>query len=361
MSNLKTLLQAPQSKGHISVARLTAYWYVACQSSDLKRGQKPLARSILGIPMVFFRNKSGRVGALLDRCPHRNIPLSYGRVKGDNIECGYHGWQFGTQGHCKVVPGLCGDAQHKGRKTPSYPVIEQDGLVWVYGEPDSNPESKPYKLPHIDDPRYTTVTRRLETKGTVHAVIENALDVPHTAFLHKGLFRGTSDPNEIKVVVRRWHDRTEAEYIGEPRPEGVVGRLLSPSGGVVTHYDRFLMPSIAQVEYSIGTENHILVTSACTPLNDFETMLHAVISYRFRVPGRLIKPVLEPIAVRIFAQDAEVLALQTETIERFGGEQFVSTDLDVLGSHIWRLMKQAERGNIETLEEPVTRELTMLV
>ena len=44
--------------------------------------------------------------------------------------------------------------------------------------------------------------------------------------------------------------------MGEPRPPGIVGRILSPSGGLVTHFDRFILPSIAQVEYRIGTENH---------------------------------------------------------------------------------------------------------
>ena len=36
---------------------------------------------------------------------------------------------------------------------------------------------------------------------------------------------------------------------------------------------------------------------------------------------------------------------QTETIKKFGGEQFASTEIDVMGRHIWRLMKAAERGD----------------
>jgi hypothetical protein len=218
-------------------------------------------------------------------------------------------------------------------------------------------------MPLCNDPRYTTVCRRLEAAASVHATIENALDVPHTAFLHKGLFRGTGKPNKIKVIIRRWSDRVEAQYIGEPRPEGVVGRLLSPSGGMVEHFDRFFLPSVAQVEYSIGEENHIVVNTLCTPISDFKTQLYAVINYRLRIPNIIVKPLLEPLAKSIFAQDARILKRQTETIDRFGGEQFVSTDLDALGPHIWRLMTQAQRGTQEKDGEggPFVKEIEMVV
>src|SRR5262249_24442280 len=140
--------------------------------------------------------------------------------------------------------------------------------------------------------------------------------------------------------------RVVAEYIGEPRPPGVVGRLLSPSGGTVTHFDRFILPSVAEVEYAIGTENHILVASVMTPVSDFVTRIFALVSFRLRVPGALIKPFLHPIALAIFKQDAKVLKMQTESIRRFGGEQFASTEIDVLGRHIWRLLKGAERSEV---------------
>ena len=123
-----------------------------------------------------------------------------------------------------------------------------------------------------------------------------------------------------------------------------MGRVLSPSGGEVQHWDRFILPSIAQVEYRIGSENHFLVDSVMTPISDYLTRIFAVVSFRSRLPGWLIKPFVKPLALKVFQQDAVVLARQTETIQRFGGEQFASTDVDVLGKHIWRLMRTQERG-----------------
>jgi hypothetical protein len=75
---VEPVLVPPPTKGHISVARLSRNWYVACRSGEL--GKKPIARQILGTPLTLFRDSTGAPRALLDRCPHRNVPLSLGRV-----------------------------------------------------------------------------------------------------------------------------------------------------------------------------------------------------------------------------------------------------------------------------------------
>ena len=84
--------------------------------------------------------------------------------------------------------------------------------------------------------------------------------------------------------------------------------------------------------------------------------MHAVVSFKLRVPHAAVKAALKPLAMRIFQQDAVMLRAQTDTVRRFGGEQFVSTEIDVLGRHIWRLLRGAERGeprNTAVVEEHV--------
>jgi len=359
---LELQLVAPSVKPHLSVARMTDYWYVACRSRDL-RVKKPLHVVILGIPMVLFRTESGEVGALLDRCPHRNVPLSQGQVAGESLQCSYHGWEFATGGECTRIPGLCGAFDGRDRGAVAYPARDQQGFIWVYTNSEREPDSEPFQLPLLDDRRYTHARRRAEADGTLHATIENALDVPHTSYLHKGLFRGTGTRNDITAVVRRWNDRCEAEYVGEPRPKGLAARLLAPKGGEVVHFDRFFLPGIAQVDYALGDTTHFVVTSLCTPVTDFHTKLYAVVSFRLRfIPGWLVKLFMEPIGRKIFAQDAHMLALQSATIQEFGGEQFVSTEIDILGGDIWRLMKAAERGDATPNDDaPVDKRVKMNV
>jgi phenylpropionate dioxygenase-like ring-hydroxylating dioxygenase large terminal subunit len=344
------VLAPPATKGVYSVARLLDAWFVACSSEELRR--KTLARTVQGVPLVLFRGAGGRPAALLDRCPHRNVPLSAGRVDNGELQCAYHGWRFDADGRCRAIPGLCGPLDARARNAPSYATVEQDGYVWVYARPAVDPDSAPYRLPHLDDARYSTVRRAFSVPATLHAVVENALDVPHTAFLHGGLFRTSRKENEIEVAVRRWADGVEAEYIGEPRPKGLAGRILAPGGGVVQHFDRFLLPCIAQVEYRLGETSHLVTTSLLTPVTDFLTQLYAVVTFRLPLAHWLVRPFLTPVAAHIFRQDSRILAMQTETVRRFGGEQFASTEIDVLGPPILRLLLQAQRGEKPPRDAP---------
>jgi phenylpropionate dioxygenase-like ring-hydroxylating dioxygenase large terminal subunit len=337
---MEVRLRPPVAKAHRSVARVPRAWYVACLASELGSAPRPV--TILGTPLVLFRDGAGRAAALLDRCPHRNVPLSLGRVADGALECPYHGWRFDGGGRCTLVPGLEAAPDAAATRAPSHAVREQDGLVWVWGAPEEAPAAAPPGLPDV--PGALVVTQALEMQATVHAAVENALDVPHTAFLHRGLFRGAGTPRAITAIVRRTADVAECEYRGEPRPEGIVGRLLAPGGGVVEHWDRFILPSIAQVEYRLGTANRLVVTTFCTPVADDRTRLTAVVQVRLRIPARLLRPVLTPLVLRILRQDAAILRAQSETVARFGGEQFASTPLDLLGPHVWRMLRAAEEG-----------------
>jgi phenylpropionate dioxygenase-like ring-hydroxylating dioxygenase large terminal subunit len=317
-------------------------WFIACSSTAL--GRRPLACTIQDVPLVLFRDGSGKAGALLDRCPHRNVPLSAGRLADGLLECGYHGWRFDASGACRLVPALMSDADRKARRAQAYATEEHDGFVWVYSTPEVTPIRVPYRFPVVDR-SYTTIRRSLSLPGPLRHALENALDVPHTAFLHGGLFRQASRRNPIEVTIRRRDDGVEAEYVGEPRRSGIVGRLLAPGGGVVEHFDRFIMPSIAQVEYRLGAENHLLNTTAMTPVGAFETRIFAVIQLRLRLTSGLVAPLVTPLAMRILRQDGAILRLQSDAIRRFAGEDFTSTEVDVLGPHIWKLLAAAQNGN----------------
>jgi phenylpropionate dioxygenase-like ring-hydroxylating dioxygenase large terminal subunit len=355
------LLRPPAARGRASVVQLPGHWFALGRSGEL--GRRPLQKTLFGTPLVLFRDGDGRPAALLDRCPHRNVPLSLGEVVSGQLQCRYHGWRFDNSGSCRHIPSLIGDPAAKARCTPAYPAVDQQGFVWVYSTPGPPPTTLPYRFPMLDQPGYTSVHQVVYAESTMHAALENALDVPHTQFLHSGLFRSAPRGIEITAEVTRTADRVCAEYLGEPRPSGLVGRLLSPSGGLVRHFDRFILPSIAEVEYALGSENHFFVSAAMTPVSDFYTQINSVVSFRLRLlPGWLVKPILKPIALRIFAQDAALLKQQTANIQRFGGEQYAFTDIDVLGKHIWRLLRHAQRQSpASSSDAPYHERIRLLV
>ncbi len=331
-------LAPPRESGHYAIVRIARAWYVAATSGEL--GPRPLSRTVLGVPLVLFRGGDGRAVALLDRCPHRNVPLSLGRLRGGTLECAYHGWRFDGQGRCCAVPGACDlTPDAPARRVPTYLACEQDGYVWVYMDRTGEPEAPPFRFPQAEAD--ATVRGTLEMPATLHATLENILDVPHTALLHRGLFR--SGPRaEVEAVVRRGPDFVEAEYLGEPRPPGLAARVLAPRGGRVAHVDRFRLPSIAEVEYRLGP-SFFRITQVLTPVEDFRTRIHAVIQFKSPLPAAMVRPALWPLAWRILRQDAAILEAQTRTVRRFGGERFAHTRVDLLGPEIWRLLRQAER------------------
>ena len=87
-----------------------------------------------------------------------------------------------------------------------------------------------------------------------------------------------------------------------------------------------------------------MATTAFTPVNDDACLVYAVVTYKLPVPGWLVRPFVSPVATRIFAQDAVMLARQRAQIRRFGGEKYTSTELDVLGPQVTLLLKQAAAG-----------------
>jgi len=331
-----------QETDRYSVYRALPYWYIASTSAALKK--RPIKTRIWDTGLVLFRDSQGQAHALLDRCSHRNVPLSDGDVVDGNIQCPYHGWQFDGKGKCRSIPALCSALEGSSRDVPSFPVREQQGYIWVYTDTKSDPNHEPYMFPHKDDPEYTSITYQADFDGSIHATAENILDVPHTAFLHKGLFRG-GDPNRIQTVVRRFADRAECQYIGEPRPSGLIGKLLSADDGEVIHFDRFILPSIAQVEYQLG-HRELMTTSALTPISDFQTRMYAVVTVKVKMWTALLRPIVTPIALQIVKQDVDMLKKQVDSIKEFGGEQYIYTDVDVLGASITRLLSRASKSSI---------------
>ena len=328
--------------GRYSVAFPKRWWYPASPSSALKH--KPIGITLMDRPIALFRDADGTAHALLDRCAHRNVPLSLGRVHDDGcLECAYHGWRFDGAGECRAIPGLAEPVGNRGVDT--WPTRERDGFVWVWGDPASAPDREPFALPVLDHP-WGEAVFRYDLDCTVHAAAENALDVPHTAFLHRGIFRG-GEPRELTAVRRELADGVEVQYLGEPVG---LGRLRGRDGSelVFDHWDRFFLPSIAQVEYRVKHWLQIVNTILHLPLSPFRTRAWFVVRYRTPVPPAVAKPIVLGRGWQIARQDVDMLARQTENIRRFKGERYSSTDLDLMANAIWRLMRQAERAESGT-------------
>lgn len=158
-------------------------WYVILESKEVKNN-KIVGTTRMGEKMVAWRNAKGELSVMVDKCPHRGVALSVGKLTGDCIQCPFHGFEFNTSGICKLIPA-------NGRKTEppkalhvhSYPVREEHGFVYIWwGEPRTSYPPVPW-FESIPD---TMIYATLKDHWASHyaRAIENQLDVVHLPFIH---------------------------------------------------------------------------------------------------------------------------------------------------------------------------------
>ena len=163
-------------------------WYVAAWDHEVGRDLTPV--TLLSEGVVLYRRQDGAVAALEDACPHRKLPLSMGRLKGDEVECGYHGLTFDCSGACTRVPGA-ERIPHVAR-VRSYPVEERYGLVWIWmGEAAKADPALIVQVEHYGDPAWG-LNRGESMMLECHYLYmtDNLLDPSHVAWVHQGSFAG---------------------------------------------------------------------------------------------------------------------------------------------------------------------------
>lgn len=180
-------------------------WYVAAWSSEL--GDKPLGRRLLDQPVVMYRKSDGTPVAMIDRCPHRFVPLSMGTVRNDELVCGYHSLSFNTSGRCTTARA-CDVADRFILRT--FPLAERYGAVWIWmGDPEL---ADPVKIPHFDffdDPDRVTVCQGTTYLGSNYMLeVDNLLDLTHVDTLHAGTIA-----NVPMTVIGEYEARREGNSI----------------------------------------------------------------------------------------------------------------------------------------------------
>lgn len=158
-------------------------WYVMAWTTDMEEG-KPLGRTIIGEPVVVWRDSKGELVAMEDRCPHRHAALSLGRLEGDSIKCMYHGLTFSKEGECTNVPGS--DKVPPNCTIKTYPVTEKDDWIWVWmGDPAKADESLIPEAFGLDNEKYKQIEGGLNYDANYQLINDNLADLSHVDFVHE--------------------------------------------------------------------------------------------------------------------------------------------------------------------------------
>ncbi|NQU72673.1 MAG: aromatic ring-hydroxylating dioxygenase subunit alpha [Rhodospirillales bacterium] len=224
-------------------------WYVAAWDHEL--GDAPLARTLLGEPVVFFRDADGAPAALEDRCSHRSAPLSNGTVEGDNIRCGYHGLLFGRDGGCREVPGQ--SMVPPGSAIQSYPVIEKWRWIWIWmGDPAQADENLIPDFHWNDDPEWVSQGDRFHVGGDYRLLVDNLLDLSHVQYVHASTL-GTEAVVDFPIETRRDGDLVHVDrwiMDGPPPP------MFQKAAGITGDVDRWQL-------ITWNAPSHIVIDVGC--------------------------------------------------------------------------------------------------
>lgn len=344
-------------------ALLRDIWYVAMTAGELTSG-KLLKRMYLGEPVVMGRRPDGAPFALRDICPHRAVPLSAGRLTTEpdgaaTVECPYHGWRFGlSDGVCRHIPSLVeGQPFDVSRiRTRAYPVVEQDGLVWIFmgNGGDAAPDGPPPRFdrmviePGATEGRVKYVERAELACHMDHAVI-GLIDPAHTPFVHKSpLWRSsrTLKPKE-KHYAPSAMGFTMLSHAPVNSP--LYTWLLGPGVRVEI---QFLLPGLRAE--SITTDRHsFLGLAAITPIRDDLCEIREIM-YWTAPSLDLIRPFARPFTKVFLEQDARIMKLQGEGLAHDPPLMQIP-DADTLMVWYRRLKREWAKARTEgrTFENPV--------
>jgi phenylpropionate dioxygenase-like ring-hydroxylating dioxygenase large terminal subunit len=329
-------------------------WYVAALSGQVT-DRKPFASTVLEEALVLFRGRDGEAVALVDRCLHRNAALSKGDLFDGCIGCPYHGWTYDATGTCVGVPSE-GDAfrVQESRRVERFPTRERDGFVWVYmGTPQRAAEREPFAFPHSGEEGWRSYTMLTPFAGDVTDLVENFMDVPHTAFVHAGWFRRASAAKRAEATVERTAGAVHVEYFQPDDSIGFTRWLLNPDGKPMTHTDRFFMPNVTRVDYMWGERRGFVITSQITPITPSEAMVYTAITFHFGILNPVARRLLPPYTRTVINQDVRIMEVQTENLGRFGVRRFHGTEADVIHRSIEALRDHASSGGEGPGPEPL--------
>ena len=313
--------------------RLKSQWLPVCKSSTLKK--KPRHVQVLGEDVVVFRVEDS-LSALSDRCPHRNVPLSAGRVVRDCIQCPYHGWRFDRTGACQEIPGTNPAEACRPYKVPSFDVTEKAGLIWVRMK--SNDDSSELRLSdHIVSKAYSSQIWSDEINANLINAVENFLDGTHTHFVHSGLVRSEQKRKEIIADITPLSDRVEIIYKNEGKQNGVISKWFEPERN--ESKASFIKPCLAELTYSDKKGIYFAVSAYLVPESDTRLKVFAFLSHRKNfIPSFIKHLVVYPFFKAVLLQDKRILKMQQACVDRFGKERFIVTELDVMRPYVHRLL-----------------------
>ena len=226
---------------------------------------------LLGEDLIAYRDTSGKVGLLAERCAHRGASLFFGRNEQDGLRCVYHGWKYNTAGTCVDLPSEPGDSTFKNRvRQVAYPCEERNGVIWAYLGPLSEPPALPDLEAFCVRKTQRYITRTLRECNWLQA-LEGDIDSSHISYLHS-VFNPKIFP--YRDFEFRHRDRSPSFEVTPTEYGAVYGARRSVDDQYHWRIAQFLMPFYTIIPPNDPTRIHL---SAWVPIDDENTQFWGIL------------------------------------------------------------------------------------
>lgn len=317
-------------------------WYPLALSDEV--GRTPLARRVLATPVVLYRTTSGAPVALEDRCAHRPVPLSGGRVEGDDIVSGYTGFRYAADGRCVGVPTQVNVPY--GAAVRAFPSHDDGSFVWVWtGDPRLARLRPPPDTSWLRDPAWSSFGDAWETNASVRLLIDNFSDITHVVNVDPeiappALGAGPTPPLNVTVsetTMRFTRDFPSAPVAGW---QSMLAGIDPDAAFAQREEGEFYSPGLWVDRWHIDAGDRtlsFLFTHALTPVDEVTTRHVWRVSRNF-APGAAATGTLGPMFDRYYRRVRDVLETMQQVVNTDGDRPEVSVAADAAAAAVRRII-----------------------
>jgi len=340
-------------------------WYAAAWDHEV--GRHLLPRTICDEPILLYRRTDGTPAALADACWHRLVPLSHGRLDGDEVVCGYHGLAYAADGRCTRMP-----SQHSINPSAcvrAFPVVERHRFIWVWtGNPAAADPALVPDLHWNDDPAWASDGDLIRVRCDYRLVLDNLMDLTHETFVHGGTIGDDavaeapfdSDDEAGFATVTRWMK-------GITPPPFWAGQLGSTAPVDRWQIIRFAPTCTITIDVGVALAGtgapegdrsqgvNGFVLNSITPETATTCLYFWAFARNYDIANKRRTADLKKGVTGIFGQDEAVLEAQQRAIDRFPGRPLVNLNIDAGGVRARRMI--ARRIERESASLPLAAPL----
>ena len=313
-------------------------WYAAAYDVEVRR--ELLARTICGKKIVLFRRQDGAAAALADACWHRLLPLSKGRLEGDELVCGYHGIAYDPRGRCTFMPSQ--ETINPSASVRAYPVVERHRFIWIW--PGDPALADPAKIPDMHwnhDPSWAGDGKLIPVKCDYRLVVDNLMDLTHETFVHGSSIGNRAVAEAPFDVTHSGRFATVTRWMRDVDPPPFWAAQLGKPGKVDRwQIIRFEAPCTVVIDVGVapagtgapegdrsqGVNGHVLNT--ITPETDGTCLYFWAFARNYRLEEQRLTHELREGVARIFSEDETILEAQQSALDEHPDHVFYNLNID---------------------------------